>query len=203
MTADKGISKLRATMAGLVLVAWLAVGGLVGCGAQDTQRQEADFTGVKSVCELSTLKCYYHNVATVNIEPSGPFSNILKVGYKRIWIEYTGTVEFGIDASKVEIDGPDERGVVRVRVPEIEILNVYLDRESIETPITEAGFFTEITAEEKVAGISAAQEDMRATASQNQALYTQAYDRARRVIKGYVQNVGASVGESYTVEWVD
>lgn len=87
-------------------------------------------------------------------------------------------------------------------MPEVKILSVDLDTESLGAPITEAGFLTEITAEEKMAGIAKAQEDMRETASQNQTLFTQAYDRARRVIAGYVKNVGEAVGETYTVEWV-
>ena len=33
---------------------------LTGCGKET---QTADFSGVTSVCELATLKCYYHNVA--------------------------------------------------------------------------------------------------------------------------------------------
>ena len=164
--------------------------------------EKADFAGIKSVCELSTLKCYYHNVAEVDDPGKWPFSEVTKIGRKRIWIEYSGIVTIGIDASKVTISEPDENGVVQVHVPEVEILDTYLDKQSLSDPITEAGPLTEITAEEKMAGISAAQDNMKQTASENQALYTQAYDRARRVIKAYVTNVGDAVGEEYTVEWV-
>lgn len=33
-----------------------------GCGKE---KEVADFSGITSVCELATLKCYYHNVASV------------------------------------------------------------------------------------------------------------------------------------------
>ena len=44
---------------------------LAGCGKET---QTADFSGVTSVCELATLKCYYHNVAKAETEASGIFA---------------------------------------------------------------------------------------------------------------------------------
>ena len=181
----------------------VAIAGLCGCSQEVDQPKDADFTGVRSVCELATLKCYYHNVATVNTDSTGPLADIFRTGYKRLWIEYSGTVDLGIDAGQVKIGKPNDQGVIKVFVPEVKILNVYLEEDSIAEPIVETGLFTNITAEEKMAGISAAQDDMRETAAQNQSLLTQAYDHSRRLIKGYVENVGQSIGEQYTVEWVD
>ena len=57
---------------------------LTGCGKET---QTADFSGVTSVCELATLKCYYHNVAKAETEASGIFAKWLKTGYKKIWTE--------------------------------------------------------------------------------------------------------------------
>ena len=67
---------------------------LTGCGKEI---QTADFSGVTSVCELATLKCYYHNVAKAETEASGIFAKWLKTGYKKIWTEYSGIIEYGID----------------------------------------------------------------------------------------------------------
>lgn len=197
---NTGTARMKVIIA--FVTACVIAAGIVGCSSTE-QRKEADFTGVRSVCELSTLKCYYHNVATVYNPASGPFADLLKTGYKRLWIEYSGTVELGIDASQVKIGTPDEQGTVEVYVPEVQILSVSLDKESIGDLVSETGLFTDITAEEKMAGISAAQDDMKETASQDQSLRTQAYDHSRRVIKGYVENVGAAIGESYTVKWVE
>lgn len=69
---------------------------LTGCGKET---QTADFSGVTSVCELATLKCYYHNVAKAETEASGIFAKWLKTGYKKIWTEYSGIIEYGIDIS--------------------------------------------------------------------------------------------------------
>ena len=53
---------------------------LTGCGKET---QTADFSGVTSVCELATLKCYYHNVAKAETEASGIFAKWLKTGYRK------------------------------------------------------------------------------------------------------------------------
>ena len=70
----------------VILITLLSINCLFGCGSQ---KQKPDFSSIKSVCELSTLKCYYHNVATYEKNAHG----LLKVfgsGYKKIWIEYSG-----------------------------------------------------------------------------------------------------------------
>ena len=44
-------------------------------------QKKADFSGINSVCELTTLKCYYHNVAKAETEASGVFKGF-GIGYK-------------------------------------------------------------------------------------------------------------------------
>ena len=55
----------RKTNRGIRMLAVLAASGvcLTGCAEK---KKEADFSGINSVCELATLKCYYHNVAFVS-----------------------------------------------------------------------------------------------------------------------------------------
>ena len=61
---------------------------------------------VSKICELATLKCYYHDVAEETVEPAAPFRyGLFRFGYKKFWIEYDGIVELGIDADKVDIVG--------------------------------------------------------------------------------------------------
>ena len=73
----------RKTNRGIRMLAVLAASGvcLTGCAEK---KKEADFSGINSVCELATLKCYYHNVAKGETKASG----LLKwfgTGYKKIW----------------------------------------------------------------------------------------------------------------------
>ena len=157
---------------------------LVGCS---NEKKEADFSGINSVCELATLKCYYHNVAKVETEASGLFK-WLGTGYKKIWTEYSGIVELGIDVNKVSISKPDADGVVKITILDAEILDVDLDEESMREPLTDSGFMTQITKEEETAALAEAQDNMEEIAQANGALLVQAKERAKNLIEGYVKN---------------
>ena len=173
---------------------------LTGCGKET---QTADFSVVTSVCELATLKCYYHNVAKAETEASGIFAKWLKTGYKKIWTEYSGIIEYGIDISQVTVSEPDKNGVVTVTMPDAQVLNVDVDEDSLGTPLTDTGFLTSVTTEEKTTTLAGAQEAMEQQAKENTEMLSQAKARAKTLIEEYIKNVGESIGEEYTVEWKD
>ena len=173
---------------------------LTGCGKET---QTADFSGVTSGCELATLKCYYHNVAKAETEASGIFAKWLKTGYKKIWTEYSGIIEYGIDISQVTVSEPDKNGVVTVTMPDAQVLNVDVDEDSLGTPLTDTGFLTSVTTEEKTTTLAGAQEAMEQQAKENTEMLSQAKARAKTLIEEYIKNVGESIGEEYTVEWKD
>ena len=173
---------------------------LTGCGKEI---QTADFSGVTSVCELATLKCYYHNVAKAETEASGIFAKWMKTGYKKIWTEYSGIIEYGIDISQVTVSEPDKNGVVTVTMPDAQVLNVDVDEDSLGTPLTDTGFLTSVTTEEKTTTLAGAQEAMEQQAKENTEMLSQAKARAKTLIEEYIKNVGESIGEEYTVEWKD
>lgn len=177
---------------------------MVGCclaGCSD-EKKEADFSRINSVCELATLKCYYHNVAKVETEASG-LLKWLGMGYKKIWTEYSGVVELGIDVNKVSISRPDADNVVKITIPDAEVLDVDLDEASMGEPLTDTGFLTKVTKEEETDALAKAQDNMKKTAEENSALLIQAKERAKNLIEGYVKNVGEQIGVEYTVEWVE
>lgn len=173
---------------------------LTGCGKET---QTADFSGVTSVCELATLKCYYHNVAKAETEASGIFAKWLKAGYKKIWTEYSGIIEYGIDISQVTVSEPDKNGVVTVTMPDAQVLNVDVDEDSLGTPLTDTCFLTSVTTEEKTTTLAGSQEAMEQQAKENTEMLSQAKARAKTLIEEYIKNVGESIGEEYTVEWKD
>lgn len=187
----------RNKIAKILIVSVIGASCLIGCG---TKEKEVDFSGINSVCELATLKCYYHNVAKAETEASGMFKWLGK-GYKKIWMEYSGIVELGIDVNKLSVSNPNKDGVVKVMIPEAEILNVDLDANSMGEPITDTGFMTSITKEEETAALAEAQNNMEETARDNKVLLVQAKERAKKVIEGYIKNVGDQIGEEYTIEW--
>lgn len=198
---ENGENKMkRKKIVCLLVISMLCIGG---CGDKNQKKEEeADFSAISSVCELATLKCYYHNVAKSETEASGLFKWLGK-GYKKIWTEYSGIVELGIDVSKVSVEKPTADGVVKVTIPDAEILSVDLDEDSMSEPLTDTGFMTEITKEEETEALAEAQNHMEETAKENGNLLNQAKERAKSLIEGYVKNVGEQIGKEYTVEWVE
>lgn len=198
---ENGENKMkRKKIVCLLVISMLCIGG---CGDKNQKKEEeADFSAISSVCELATLKCYYHNVAKSETEASGLFKWLGK-GYKKIWTEYSGIVELGIDVSKVSVEKPTADGVVKVTIPNAEILSVDLDEDSMGEPLTDTGFMTKITKEEETEALAEAQNHMEETAKENGNLLNQAKERAKSLIEGYVKNVGEQIGKEYTVEWVE
>ncbi len=179
----------------LLMISLVIALPLAGC-----EKKEADFSETKAICELATLKCFYHNTAELKVESTGIGKYLGKVGYKKAWIEYDGIVKLGIDASKVKIVTNGNN--VKVYLPEATILSVSVDSKSISELISETGWFTKITTEERAEAYENAQADMKAKAESNTALLSQATQRAKDTIRDYIINVGTLIGEEYEIEWM-
>jgi hypothetical protein len=173
----------------------------IGCG-QPSVSNKNEFSGVRSICQLATLKCYYHNVARSEKQADNDFLKFFgNIGYKKVWIEYSGIVKIGIDASQVIVSKPDSNNVVKITMPTAKVLSCDVDENSIGTPLVDTGFLTDITADEKTNALGCAQKDMMETASSDSALIVRAQERAKKIIEGFVKNVGGEEGKEYSVEW--
>ena len=173
----------------------------------------SEYSSVSAICELATLKSFYHNVAMYEKKPEGgekflndvvfwPFGDFTKTGYKQYWMEYSGVVEAGIDAGQMQINNPDAKGVVEIYVPDAKVLNVSADEDSFSNPITEKGLFTTITTEEKTQAYATAQSTMRQEAENDQSLLSRARNNAKLLLKQYIVNTGKEMGIDYTVKWI-
>ena len=179
-----------------------------------THTDLAEYSSINAICELATLKSFYHNVVVCEEEPSGtvktistvllwPFDRLAKTGYKQFWMEYSGIVEAGIDASQVQINDPDANGIVEIYIPNAMVLSVYADENSLSEPLTEKGLFTTITGEEQAKAFAKAQSVMREDAANDQALLTRAKNNARILFEQYVKETGKGMGVDYSVKWIN
>lgn len=188
-----------------VAVAAVLAVSLTSCGPKGDNKPK--FKETQSICELATIEVYYHNVAKFerDADTLPIFPNFLDKGYKRMWFEYVASVKFGIDASKVEISQPDENNVVTVTLPQAEILSEHgtIYEGTMSTPVTETGFLTTLTADDKMKALNAAQDTMMEEAKSDETLMNQAQNRAEVLLENYVKSVGESIGEEYTVEFVE
>lgn len=184
---------IKKALLAIILVVFMLF--VAGCSPTVKDR---GFTQLKAICELASLKGYYHNVAEMEY---GGF--IFGIGFKKIWIEYGGIVKVGIDANKVSITNPDSNGLVRVTIPNVEILSMDFDENSLKEYAESNLPFNGFSTAEKMKALTIAQEDMYQSASTNRSLMMQGQERAKKVIKQYIEKVGEAIGKQYTVEWVN
>lgn len=176
----------------------------------------SEYSSISDICELATLRSYYHNVLVHEEKLDGatkvisdiltwPFNQLLKTGYKQFWLEYSGIVEIGIDlkADKILINYPDAGGVVDIYMPEAKVLNVDSDESSFSDPLDETGLFTTITSRERSEAYAAAQDNMWQEAENDQALLRRAKSNAKILLEQYIVNLGKEMGVDYTIKWVE
>lgn len=195
----KAILKCTVTIL-LIIIAIIAL-LLPNTGTEEISTT-AEFSDVNRICELATLRCYYHDVAEYEKQPDGLFKyGLFQYGYKKFWLEYDGIVEVGIDVSQVQVNPPDENDVVQIYIPDAQILNIGANEASMGNPVVDTGVLTSITAEEKAEAFSAAQSTMRENAETDNSILNQAKNNAKELLKQYVLHVGEQIGQTYIVEW--
>ncbi len=197
----------------LLLIIGIAAFLLCACGGGETELEsesesfpqekvcEPDLSQIRSICELATLECYYHNVAK-SVKSKG--TGIAHVGEREraFWIEYTGVATIGIDMSKVTMKV--EGTLVTVTIPKAKLIGCKVDTIQKEDYISsEDSWFNKnpITAEEQTSAVAQAQEDMESDVKNNSALLVRAQDRAKKLIENYIVRLGNAAGVEYTVVW--
>lgn len=164
-----------------------------------TTQMEPQITQMKAICELAVMECYYHNIAKFSEEDASGFLWWKKD--KRFWIEYSGVVKLGIDISLVTIEVNDTQ--VTISIPAAKVLDCKVDSASL----SEESFFVDsnsadITAEDEVKAFDAAQSAMEETAANDKTLLANAQQRAQMLLENYIENIGNTVGKSYSIRWI-
>lgn len=160
-------------------------------------------SSIRRICELATLDCFYHNVSEWH-DP-GDFFN----AGKKLWMEYDGVVRVGIDGNLVKVSDPDADGVITVTIPQAVVLGKDLDEKSIYeidsgSPLW--GFipiYGSVSTEERKKALAAAQEDMAASAANNEMVLDEARVRAMKTIEKNIMELGESAGKNYKIRFAD
>lgn len=160
-----------------------------------------DLGQIRSICNLATMECYYHNVAK-SVKEKG--SGISHWGEKdRIfWIEYTGIAKIGINMAEVamEINGEN----VTVVLPQATLISCgieEIDESSFVYSQDSSWNKNQVSAEDQTAAVNQAQEDMKANVENDTALLASARDRAKKLIENYIEKLGEVSGVEYTITW--
>ncbi len=145
------------------------------------------------------MECYYHNVAKYKEENA---EGVLWWKKDKVfWIEYSGVVKIGIDASLVNI--VIDADSVSITLPEATVLSCRVDSSSLnQDSYIVAKDSAAITAEDEVYSFSEAQKQLEDCAANDRALLAEAQQRAQELLEDYITNIGNAVGKEYTIHWV-
>ena len=97
------------------------------CGKkEEAPKEDLSLTQMKSICELATLKCYYHNVAKITKEKDVLWWDTTA----ELWIEYSGIVKLGVDITNLDmqVDGSQ----VTITMPKAKVLSCQVDQTSLD-----------------------------------------------------------------------
>ncbi len=160
-----------------------------------------DLSQIRSICELATLECYYHNVAKSVKEKGEGLSHIGEKD-RIFWIEYSGVAKFGINIAKVDMkmDGTE----LTITIPRAELLGLS------EYSFTEDSYISSddginknpITAKNQTEAIAAAEADIETIFARDDAMLMRAEENAKKLIENYVKQLGQIAEVEYRIAWV-
>ena len=175
----------------------IIVGSLsVSCGKSMTT--EPSISQMRSICELATMECYYHNVAKYNKEDAT--GALWWKKDRHFWVEYSGVVSVGIDASLVTMEITND--VVTITIPPAKVLGCKVDDLTPDSFIVAKGA-AKVEAEHQIEAFKDAQLKMELTAKADTAMLASAQERAKLLLEDYVNNIGELLDKEYQIKWVD
>lgn len=189
---------MRKKIVSIVLVAVMCM-TCISCGQKEQKMvEEPKVSQVKAICELAVMDCYYHNVAKYFEEDASGIWLWKKD--KKFWIEYSGVVRIGIDASQVQMEVKDKQ--VEITMPKARVMNCTVDAATLNTDsFIVASDSAKVEAEDQTKAFREAQKNMEEEASGDSALLAAAQQRAQNLLEEYVKNVGSVTGTEYTIIW--
>ena len=189
---------MKKKIAAILLVAVMGV-TCISCGKKEqTVVEEPKVSQVKAICELAVMDCYYHNVAKYFEEDASGI--LLWKKDKKFWIEYSGVVRIGIDASKVQMQVKDDQ--VEITMPKAKVMHCTVDAATLtKDSFIVASDSAKVEAEDQTKAYNEAQKNMEEEASGDSALLAAAQQRAQNLLEEYVKNVGNAIGREYVISW--
>ena len=168
----------------------------------DTPDFVPELSRIKSICELSTMKCIYHNVA-YGTQYAGTGLSHMGEKSRSFMHEYDCEVEisYSVDRIKMEQDGTE----IRITLPEPNITS-----RKIPESISPDSYIEEpdsnfndnpIKAETISKAISLADVNMEEEIRENTNLIASAEYQAKALIENYIRQIGLLTNVEYRIIW--
>lgn len=161
---------------------------------------------IRSICQLATLECYYNNVAKGTKESGTGLSHIGEQE-RRFFVEYSAVATLGVDISEVSMDV--EGDVIVVYLPEAKLLapakvvSESYDQSSIVQDVDSSFNSNEITADDITQTVNKSLEALNNKVGSDKTLLNNARERAKTLIKSYVEKLSETSGKNYKVIFKD
>ena len=173
---------------------------LISCSEKPITTVEPQVSQMRSICELATMECYYHNVAKY-FQDGGTGAFGIDKKDKHFWMEYSGKLIIGVDASLITMTIEDT--VVTITMPPAFVKDCTVDSKSLNTEsYIVAKDSAKIKAEDQTKAVDEAQAKMKLSAASDAVLLANAQQRAQMLIEDYVHNIGKAFQVDYTINWV-
>ena len=176
---------------------------LTGCGKNKTQNLEKNLSNIQLTGDLVVQKVYYHNVAEYTKEKDSGLLHIFDKD-RELWVEYTGTVELGIDLTKVKIETKGNK--VEVFVPKTKILTPSIEqkgKDSFKIYDSKDGLLNgnNLTMTDSTKAVKEAQQEMLDTVKKDTQLLRTAQLRAKNLIEKRIAIFSELDESEYTISW--
>lgn len=188
----------------LLLTIALVIGCLAGCEKSSTETLSENVKRIELTGNLVTYQAYYHNVLEYEKKAGSGLTHLLEKD-RKLFAEYTGTIKYGIDLSRVKIDVKDNE--IIVFVPEAKVIgepNVDKDDFKSENFIeSEDGFLNKnpITADDITEAFDQAQQEIMENAQNDTELLDIAQKRAKVIIEENIKQFSGISESQYTINW--
>ena len=172
-------------------------------GIIEVDSSDPDIVKIRSICQLATMDCYYHNVCK-GVKSAGTGISHLGEKDREFWFEYSAEATIGIDVSQVEIViNGDE---ITVYYPHAQIIgNIRVDADSTTEPICqEEGFFQNsnyITADDITGALVSANDTIRQEIESDPSIFRAAEMRAEELLENYINQLMAQSGKQYKIKF--
>ncbi len=159
---------------------------------------------VKSICELATLECRYHNVAKATKKAG---EGVLHWGEKErtFWISYTGIAEIGFQTKDIKMKQEGTNITIQFPKPYVSC-RVDSGSWTKDSYVISGDRWIQknpITADDQTRAIQAAQAAMEEKIQNNSSLLNTAELQAKELIENYIIQIGKAAGITYTISFED
>lgn len=176
---------------------------LTGCDKQKITKLEDNIRKINFTGNLVTYKAYYHNVIEYEKKAGTGFIHLFEKD-RKLFAEYSGTVNLGINLSQVKIEVNNNK--INVKIPKATVIGEPdVDRDDFKKENfieSKDGINSnEINGDDISQAFNLAQQSMKENAANDQELLSVAQKRAKVLIEENIRQFSGLADNKYDINW--